>query len=103
MAMNTELENLASNIKRLRDERDWSQTDLARRAGVGQRTVGNAEAGKNISMDSANRIAMALGVSLVELMVPAAVGADSLADRVIYMVAATRGEYMASKRTEGGR
>lgn len=99
--MKNELENLAANIKRLRDERDWSQADLGRKAGVGQRTVGNAEAGKNISMDSAARIAHALGVSLVELMVPAALGSDSLADRVIHMVAATRGEYVTDKRSGG--
>lgn len=98
IAMSEEQKNLAANVAKLRNRRGWSQQELGRRAGVGQRTVSNAEAGKNVSMKSAGAIAQALGVSLIELLVPPGQDSDSLADKVVYMVAATRGEYRADQR-----
>ncbi len=49
---------------RLRQERlvhEWTQAELARRAGVGVSTLSNLEAGRNTSVETLVRVAMVLG------------------------------------------
>lgn len=50
--------------RRLKQERllhEWTQADLASRAGVGVTTISNLEAGHNISFATLVRVAMVLG------------------------------------------
>jgi transcriptional regulator with XRE-family HTH domain len=60
---------LRENLIRLRDERGWSQTELARRAKLGQSTVSRIEAGKrtDVGWDTITALARALGVDPVDL------------------------------------
>lgn len=55
-------------IRSLRRARGWSQLDLAARAGVGERTIRNAEMGRIIEGSTASYIAGALEVSLDMLL-----------------------------------
>lgn len=91
-------ENLAANVKRLRDERGWSQGELARRAGVSQRTVSNIEAGAETTLDKIEKLALAFKVSPFELLMGHASEGDSLADRLILAVAEHRVRYRTDKR-----
>lgn len=50
----------AAKLKRLRMERAWSQTDLAKRAGVDVKTVNHAEAGKRLRLSNVRKLAKAL-------------------------------------------
>lgn len=56
-------------IKELREARQWSQRDLADRAGVRQATISQAEAGVGINLATLERIADALGVDAGYLIV----------------------------------
>lgn len=55
-------------VRSLRRSRGWSQLDLAERAGVGERTIRNAEMGRVIEGSTASYIAGALDVSLELLL-----------------------------------
>lgn len=57
-------------IRSLRIGRGWSQLDLAERAGVGERTIRNAECGRVIEGSTASYIAGALEVTLELLVKP---------------------------------
>jgi transcriptional regulator with XRE-family HTH domain len=56
-----------NNIKRLRQERKWSQMDLSIRSGVSAPIIIRAEAQKNVRLDSLVRIAQAFDVSMSDL------------------------------------
>lgn len=57
-------------IRSLRLARGWSQLDLAERAGVGERTIRNAEYGRIIEGSTASYIAGALDVAMDLLVKP---------------------------------
>jgi DNA-binding XRE family transcriptional regulator len=59
----------ASNIRRIRLQRGWSQEALAARAGIHRTYMGSAERGeRNVAIDNVCRIAWALGVPAFELL-----------------------------------
>ena len=55
-------------IRTLRLSKGWSQLDLAERAGVGERTIRNAESGRIIEGSTALYVAGALDVELEQLL-----------------------------------
>lgn len=57
-------------IRSLRLTKGWSQLDLAQRAGVGERTIRNAESSKTVETSTASYIAGALEVCLDMLLKP---------------------------------
>ncbi len=60
---------LARNIKRIRAERGWSQEDLALEAELHRTFVAHVEScRRNISIDNIEKLAIALGVSVGELL-----------------------------------
>ncbi len=52
---------LCTRLRQERLVREWTQAELARRAGVGISTLSNLEAGRNTSVESLVRVAMVLG------------------------------------------
>lgn len=56
------LAELGLRIARHRLERNWTQADLAREAGVGQATVQRAESGRSVQMTSMVRLLRTLGL-----------------------------------------
>lgn len=55
---------LATNLKRLRAERGWSQEQLAHEAGLHRTFIAHVERKmRNISIDNIERLAVALGVT----------------------------------------
>jgi transcriptional regulator with XRE-family HTH domain len=63
---------LARNLRRLRNERAWSQHDLANESQVRQALVSAMELGSaNPTLESLDKIAAALGVSVADLLFPA--------------------------------
>lgn len=61
-------QTLAKNIVALRTRLDWSQEDLAHAAGFHRTFIGHVEReARNISLDNIERIAVALGVPLIDL------------------------------------
>jgi DNA-binding XRE family transcriptional regulator len=60
----------SANVRRLRIARDWSQVELARRAGLSQGAIQSIEAGtKSPSLRTVEQVAGALGVAPWELVV----------------------------------
>ncbi len=55
------LRELGERLRRLRLQENRTVSDLAEAAGVGERTIGRAEAGENTSLESLVRILRALG------------------------------------------
>ncbi len=57
-------------IRELRDERGWSQLELAERASVRQATISEMETGRvrRVTLDVIDRLAAALGVQPGELL-----------------------------------
>ncbi|HET8769929.1 MAG TPA: helix-turn-helix domain-containing protein [Gemmatimonadaceae bacterium] len=55
------LRELGERLRRLRLQENQSVSDLAERAGVGERTIGRVEAGENTSLESLVKILRALG------------------------------------------
>lgn len=60
---------IAENIKRLRTKRGWSQSQLAKRAGIlHDQCIAHWERGRRVpSLPSLERLAKALKVSITEL------------------------------------
>jgi transcriptional regulator with XRE-family HTH domain len=62
------LRGLGSNVKRLREEKDWTQEGLAGRAGLDRSYVAGIEAGlRNPSTRALAKLARALGVPMSSL------------------------------------
>lgn len=61
--------HLRTNLARLRTERGWTQTELARRSKVGQTIISKLESGRqaDTSWTNVERLARALGVTPEEL------------------------------------
>jgi transcriptional regulator with XRE-family HTH domain len=55
-------------LKQLRVTRGWSQLELAKIAGVGERTVRNAESSRRVKLEFVSYLATALGVELLEIV-----------------------------------
>ena len=63
-------QTLGENLRRLRAERDWSQEDLAFECQLHRTFVAHVERqARNISLDNIERLAVALGVRVPELLV----------------------------------
>ncbi|UGS91264.1 helix-turn-helix domain-containing protein [Ralstonia wenshanensis] len=59
---------LASNMRRLRAERGWSQEELSFRSGLDRSFLAHVErCARNVSLDSIERIAAAFELPVVEL------------------------------------
>jgi len=68
-AAQTTSELLAARLAETRHARDWSQDDLARRAGVDRKTVNRIEKGHfSPSLDTLVRLSVALGCRLSDLV-----------------------------------
>ena len=67
MAQALQEEKLPRRVRRLREERGLTQQALARLSGVSQPTISGIEKGAMPSLDTAQRIAEAMGVGLEEL------------------------------------
>jgi transcriptional regulator with XRE-family HTH domain len=64
------LRGLGSNVKRLRESKEWTQEMLAGKAGLDRSYVAGIEAGlRNPSTKALAKIARAFGVSLSDLFV----------------------------------
>lgn len=63
---------LCARLKQERLLQEWTQAELAKRAGITVSTLSNLEAGKNISFSTLVKVAMVLGRSdeLTELFKP---------------------------------
>ena len=60
---------MARNIRRMRQEKSWSQHDLASEAGVRQALISSLEvATANPTLESLEKVAGALNVSVAELL-----------------------------------
>jgi transcriptional regulator with XRE-family HTH domain len=68
--MSNEKSTIAKNIKRLRKQRGLSQDKLSKLADISHNTIIKIESGaiQSPTMDTAQKIAKALGVSLDDLM-----------------------------------
>ena len=60
---------VARNMKRLRNEKDWSQEELAERSGLHRTYISGVERGvRNPTLTVLEKIATALKVTLAELV-----------------------------------
>ena len=68
--MSNEKSTIGKNIKKLRKQRDLSQDRLSKFANISHNTIIKIESGaiQSPTMDTAQKIAKALGVSLDDLM-----------------------------------
>ena len=65
------LRTLGLRIRRLREERDWSQEELSFRCDLHRTYVGSVERGeRNISVVNLQKIAGALGIEIRDLFAP---------------------------------
>ena len=63
------LEKLAKRIKELRKIHNFTQDELAFRAGIGRSTLGNIETAQNdVTFTKINKIATAFGLTLAEFL-----------------------------------
>ena len=63
------LEKLAKRIKELRKLNNFTQDELAFRAGIGRSTLGNIETAQNdVTFSKVNKIAKAFNLSLSEFL-----------------------------------
>lgn len=58
---------LKENLVRLRNQKGWTQAELARRAGVSQQVIGDIESGRTIRPRQLHEIAAALGTTIEQL------------------------------------
>lgn len=66
------IQAVGRKIAEVRIERGWTQDDLARRLNVTLRHVKRLEAGHNMTLHTAARVAASLGVEIVTLFIPPA-------------------------------
>lgn len=59
--------SLKANMVRLRNQKGWTQAELARRAGVSQQVIGDIESGRTIRPRQLHEIAAALGTTIEQL------------------------------------
>ena len=66
---------IGSNFKRLRQEKGWTQEEFAERSGFSQQYVSGLESGKrNPTIVTVYEVALALGVSHLDLLTPSSGG-----------------------------
>ena len=66
---------LGQRIRQLRKTRNWTQQDLAQRAGLDYKYLGSVERGeRNLSIDNIEKIAAGFGVEAAQLFLFAAEG-----------------------------
>lgn len=82
-------ERFGDRLQRFRENKGWTQRELAQKAGVSQPTIAYLESGRrsSVSLESARRIADALGISIDRLVGDSVIGdtdpeEESLAARV---------------------
>ncbi|MDQ2825516.1 MAG: helix-turn-helix domain-containing protein, partial [Actinomycetota bacterium] len=96
------LGRLGQGLERLRRERNLSQTDLARLAGVTQSAISQAEAGRRgLSLETLMLLSERLGVTLDELVTSAPAGGYVLARRPRSVTAGTRRCSTTRRRASG--
>lgn len=83
------VKTLCERLRQARIRRQFTQAELAQRAGVGVNTVSNLEAGRNVGIDVVVRVAMVLGLAheLEVLFMPQL---ESLEDLRRFETSATR-------------
>lgn len=59
--------SLKANLLRLRNQKGWTQAELARRAGVSQQVIGDIESGRTIRPRQLHEIAAALSTTIEQL------------------------------------
>jgi len=68
---------LAVNVRRLREERDWTQDDLAGKTGIARKRISLLETkAQGRTLATVDRLARALEVTAAELLTPPAEAAD---------------------------
>ncbi len=71
------LKVVGQNIRQLRESKGFSQEELAVKAGLRRSYIGNIERGdRNLTVVSLNRIAMALNVHPITLLIPSTLRYD---------------------------
>lgn len=61
------MKSLAITVKQLREEKGFTQVELAKKAGIGSGTLGDIETGKNKStVKTINKLAIALNLNIEE-------------------------------------
>lgn len=72
MAKRSPIAIIASNVRSLRLAKEWSQGELARRAGVSQKVISNLENADKLqispTIDTVSSVAEAFGLSMLALM-----------------------------------
>jgi transcriptional regulator with XRE-family HTH domain len=87
----TELKISGSRVRALREQRFWSQEELASRAGLNRATVYKAEGGAGVSPRTGRALAAALNVDTTELLTGTKTGDARMQDRLAPRVARLEG------------